>query len=56
MGKVKPRKPTRNQKKWITENGLLLRHWQVLRETKTDLVLIHRTTKEIKTIRKDGQR
>lgn len=56
MGKVNPRKPTRNQKKWITANGLLLKHWQVLSETDLELVLIHRTTKEIKTIRKEGQR
>lgn len=47
------RKPTRTQKQLISNKGLNPRNWFVVKDTPTEMQLIHRNTDTIRVIRKD---
>ena len=45
--------PTRAQKISMTKEGLNYKEWLIMKDTSTELVLVHRDTEETKTIIKE---
>lgn len=52
MGRSGALKPTRNQKAFMSKNGLVVKYWLVLEETKTELRLVSRGAGVRRTIKK----
>lgn len=52
MGKNKAVKPTLAQKKLISNAGLVVRNWLVLRDNDEELRIVHRTSGKPKSIKK----
>ena len=54
MVKSKARKPMREQKKWISAAGLVVKNWLVLSDTPEEIKLVNRGSGRIRTIKKTG--
>lgn len=52
MGRPKPRKPTRDEKKLISAAGLIARNWHVLDDQEDKLHLINKGTGRSRYIKK----
>ena len=47
-----PKKPTREQRKFIQKNGLNAENWLVSKDTPTEMLLVHRYASATRTIHK----
>lgn len=47
-----PKKPTRDQKELMTKRGLIANSWMVVAETKTELEVISKRSKQRRTLEK----
>lgn len=54
MGKSKARKPTREQKRWISAAGLVVKNWLVLSDTPEEMKLVNRGSGRNRKIKKAG--
>jgi len=52
MGKNKGVKPTLAQKKLICAAGLVINNWLVMKETEEELLLVSRSSKRFRSIKK----
>lgn len=50
------KKPTREQRKFITGKGLSAENWLVAKDTPTEMVLVHRYTTATRTIHKENEK
>ena len=53
LGRSKAKKPTRDQKEYIANAGLVVKNWLVLRETEEEIHLVSRGTGMNRRIKKD---
>lgn len=48
------KKPTREQRKYISSKGIIAENWLVAKDTPSEMVLVHRHLDATKTIKKEN--